>query len=99
MNNFKNSYDIIENAVINFWEATGYPHDVVVFFYQKYEHENNWRFCSEVVESCSSYEYEMAFLNDFCEGETCVKDIKIVSLREVLEYYAKGRINDPATGD
>lgn len=87
-----NSYDIIEQEVKKFWKKE-YPQDVVAFFYQKYEHEAEWEWCEEVVECNGSDDYEnMTFLNDFCEGQTCVKDVTIVSLSEVIAYYRKGML-------
>ena len=82
------SYDIIENAVREYWKQTGSPHEVVAFFYQKYENESEdkWEYLQELV--WERYD-EVYFLNDFCEGQTCVKDIKIVSLDEVLECYGE----------
>lgn len=99
MSNPKTSYNIIEDEVFKLWRESGYSYDVVAFFYQKYEWETEWHFCSEIVISDSSYTYEMTFLNDFCEGETCVKDLKIVPLRDVLEYYAERHINDAETSN
>jgi hypothetical protein len=94
MNGKKMSCDIIEAEVRKFWEESGYSFDVVAFFYQKYDWETEWCFCSEIVMSDSSYNYDMTFLNDFCEGQTCVKDLKIVPLHDVLEYYAEDRIRE-----
>lgn len=88
----KDSYDIIEAAVKEYWKKH-LPIDVVVFFYQKYEHDNNWEWCEELVESHSDSDYEnMTFLNDFCEGQTCVKDITIVPLWEVTKYYTDNKL-------
>lgn len=87
------SYDIIANAVRKYWEETGYPHDVVVFFRQKHAHDNQWFFHEELAYCSSSYDDEtVTFHNDFCEGETDVKDIQIVSLDEVLNFYADNKI-------
>ena len=82
------SYDIVENAVKEYWKQTGAPHEVVAFFYQKYENESEdkWEYLQELV--WERYD-KVYFLNDFCEGQTCVKDIKIVSLDEVLERYGE----------
>lgn len=92
MNGKKMSCDIIEAEVRKLWEDFGYSFDVVAFFCQKYDWETEWYFCSEIVMSDSSYNYDMTFLNDFCEGQTCVKDLKIVPLSNVLKYYAEGCI-------
>lgn len=86
----KNSYDIIEEAVREYYKHN-FQQDVIVYFYQKYEHESKWRWHGELVEVASDFEdpeeVELTFLNDFCEGETCVKDIQIIPLSEVIEKY------------
>lgn len=85
----KNSYDYIADAVRTYWKNT-FPQDVVVFFRQKYSFDDEW-VCLEEVAFCESdSDYETVnFLNDFCEGQTCVENIIIVPLREVLEYYIR----------
>lgn len=86
------SYDIIEEAVTKYWQESA-PQDVIVFFYQKYSHEAEWEFCKELVMANSSYDYDsMTFLNDFCEGQTDVKDITVVPLKKVTSYYAEHAI-------
>lgn len=88
----KDSYDFVEEAVRKYWENT-YPQDVVVFFYQKYECEQEWDWHEELVECESSSDYQtVCFLHDFCEGQTCVKDITIVPLSEVTSYYARNEL-------
>ena len=87
------SDDIIEEAVTKYWQESA-PQDVIVFFYQKYSHEAEWKFCKELVMANSSYDYDsMTFLNDFCEGQTDVKDIIIVPLKDVTLYYAEHVLN------
>lgn len=86
------SYDIVGEAVHKFWEEE-YPCDVVAFFYQKYDFEpdTRWQWCEEVI-TCTSSDIEYAvieFLDDFCEGQTCVKDIRIVPLHEVISFYTE----------
>lgn len=92
MDEARDSYDIIADAVREYWKLN-YPCDVVAFFFQKYEHErdNEWEWCEEVITCTSSNidRAEIEFLNDFCEGQTCVKDIHIVPLYEVTGYYTK----------
>lgn len=81
------SCDIIAETVQKYWRKS-YPQDVVVFFYQKYSHETDWRQCEELVIAHSDSDYEsITFLDDFCEGETDVKDIRIVPLWVVLSTY------------
>ena len=83
------SYDYIADAVRTYWKNS-YPRDVVAFFWQKYDYDEKWEWCEEVVfcKSDSDYE-EVSFLNDFCEGQTQVKDIKIAPLTEIIEHYSK----------
>lgn len=87
-----NSYEIIADAVRDYWESN-YPQDVVVFFQQKYSCEDKWERCAELVEctNCSDYE-NMIFLNDFCEGQTDVRDVVIVPLNDVTTFYYERRI-------
>ena len=89
------SEDYIADAVRSYWKDDGLPQDVVVYFYQKYAFDNAWCWCEEVAFSESDSDYEtVTFLNDFCEGETCVKDITIVPLSEVLEHYTKTKLGN-----
>ena len=82
------SYDVIAGAVKDYWKAN-YPQDVVAFFQQKYSWDDEWEKCEELVECHGSDDYEnMTFLSDFCEGQTDVKDVVIVSLREVTAFYS-----------
>lgn len=85
-----NSDDIIANAIREYWRKTS-PVDVIVYFYQKYEYEsdNEWEWHQELVCHQSFYNCDtVIFLNDFCEGQTCVKDITIVELDKITSYYA-----------
>ena len=87
--NEKDSYDYIEDAVRIYWKNT-FPQDVVAFFRQKYSFDDEWVCHEEAVFCKSDSDYEnVSFLNDFCEGQTCVENIQIVPLSEVLEYYAR----------
>lgn len=92
MSEQKDSYDFVAEAVRKYWEDT-YPQDVVAFFYQKYEYEQEWDWHEELVECESSSDYQTVyFLNDFCEGQTRVKDITVVPLSEVTSYYARNEL-------
>lgn len=86
------SCDAIANAVLDFWKDN-YPQDVVAFFQQKYSWDDKWDRCEELVEchGCDDYE-NMTFLSDFCEGQTEVKDVVIVPLREVTAFYYERKI-------
>lgn len=88
MSGARDSYDIVADAVREYWKKT-YEQDVVAFFYQKYDFENDnaWEWCEEVITHDGSGRLE--FLNDFCEGQTCVKEIAIVSLDEVTAFYTQ----------
>lgn len=83
------SYDIIAAKVREYWKAT-YPQDVIAFFYQKYDFESEmeWEWCRELISPHGSDDYErVIFENDFCEGQTDVKDVRIVSLDEIIDFY------------
>lgn len=86
------SYDVIAEAVKDYWKAN-YPQDVVAFFQQKYSWDDKWERCEELVECHESNNYEnMTFLSDFCEGQTEVKDVVIIPLREVTAFYYERKI-------
>ena len=88
------SYDVIAGAVKDYWKVN-YPQDVVAFFQQKYSWDDKWARCEELVECHGSDDYEnMTFLSDFCEGQTEVKDVVIIPLREVTAFYYKGKIEN-----
>jgi len=94
-NGIKNSYDHIADEVRKYWK-NNYIQDVVAFFWQKYDYEadSKWEWHEEVVfcESCYSDDTKLSFLYDFCEGQTCVKDVVIVPLSEVTEFYAEMKL-------
>lgn len=84
-----NSYDIVVAKVREYWEQT-HPQDVIVFFCQKYsfESEMEWERCRELVTNYAPNDYEsVIFENDFCEGQTDVKDVRIVPLDEIIDFY------------
>lgn len=88
------SYDVIAGAVKDYWKVN-YPQDLVAFFQQKYSWDDKWERCEELVECCGSDDYEnMAFLSDFCEGQTEVKNVVIIPLREVTAFYYKRKIEN-----
>ena len=88
------SYDVIVGAVKDYWKVN-YPQDVVAFFRQKYSWDDKWERCEELVECHGSDDYEnMSFLSDFCEGQTEVKDVVIIPLREVTAFYYKKKIEN-----
>lgn len=83
------SYTIIAQAVREFW-INSIPQPVIAFFYQKYERQKEWEWHEELITCNGSDDYEtVIFECDFCEGQTQVKNIKIVPLNEITSYYAK----------
>ena len=88
------SYDVIAGAVKDYWKVN-YPQDVVSFFQQKYSWDDKWERCEELVECHGNDDYEnMTFLSDFCEGQTEVKDVVIIPLREVTAFYYERKIKN-----
>lgn len=84
-----NTYDIVADKVRSFWKET-YPQDVVAFFFQKYSFESEWEYCRELIYPHGSDDYDtVIFHSDFCEGQTEIKNIKIVPLDEIIESYDK----------
>lgn len=79
------SYTIVYNAVKSFWKKTCLQ-PVVVFFSQKYAFEDDWEKCTEIAYP-DDYCDEVVFEDDFCEGQTEVKDIKIVPVGEIVQFY------------
>lgn len=92
------SYDIIADTVRKYWnEVSRHPCDVIAFFYQRYDYEsdNDWRFEQELCMPYSSDDFNtVEFLDDFCEGETEVKDIRIVPLDDILDYYVETKLTN-----
>ena len=85
----KDSYDIVGEAVREYWKST-YPQDMIAFFYQKYEWEKEWEWEEEFASPHASDDFEtVVFQYDFCEGQTCVKDLIVVPFDEVSGFYAE----------
>lgn len=83
----KDSEEIIADTVRKYWKET-HPHNVVVFFEQKYEHEFSWNEEWVIAEPYSSSNSDTVIFNtDFCEGQTEVRSIKIADLDDVVDYY------------
>lgn len=70
-------------------------------FYQKYEWSDKWEECIEIVECQDGVNVE--FQRDFCEGQTEVKNVTILTLYEVgdilrdigiVEAYRRERENE-----
>ena len=88
----KYSDDLVAEAVIkyykeheDYWAFSNHKYLVAVF-YQKYAHSEKWNHEIELlVYNCDTD--IVSFEDDFCEGQTDVKDIKIYELDDVLEYF------------
>lgn len=60
------------------------------FFYQKYDFDSDdeWEWCEEYIYPESSTDYETVnFMMDFCEGQTCVKNLVVVSFDRVTAFF------------
>lgn len=89
------TYDYVAEAVRNFWKKT-HPQTVIVFFDQKYEYESDdeWEHCQEMVDCYSDIDCEhVEFQIDFCEGQTCIRNIKVVPLDIIVNFYEKNATN------
>lgn len=81
------TYDYVSHAVRSYWKSH-YPQPVIAFFYQKYDFEDVWEQCSELIDCESDMDCEsVIFENDFCEGQTDIKCLHVVSLNNILNYY------------
>ena len=82
-----NSYEIIANEVMEYVEYQT-KHDrvidafYIVHFYQKYDWSDKWEECTEIVELVGP-PGDVNFMMDFCEGQTDVKDVTVISLLEI----------------
>lgn len=84
----KDSYEIIGDAVREYWKKECFAVPVIVFFSQKYSHEKEWEHCEELVMCHSDTDFEhVEFLSDFCEGQTDVANIHIKELDKVTDFY------------
>ena len=83
------AYDIVGDVVKDFWRNIGHPCDCIAYFDMKYDWETIWdNNYQELVTCYGSDDFEtVIFENDFCEGQTDVKNIKIVPLDVVTDYY------------
>lgn len=84
----KRTDDIVTEAIRNFWDNNGFPEDVVVFFDQKYDYEDRWEHIRCIVTPNGSNDFEtVCFEWDFNEGQTDIRNIRIVTLEEVLDKF------------
>ena len=87
------SQDVLAEQVKKYWGKIGYPHDVVCYFKQKYSRDEEWDTCYTIAECESSFNFDtIIFSDDFCEGQEDIKDIHIVDLEKVLDYYGEVQI-------
>ena len=90
---YKDSYKIVADEIRRFWKERHFAEPVIAFFYQKYDYKDKWEWHEEIAEDNATDDYEsVTFLYDFCEGQTCVKDVAIVPLDRVTEYYTENAI-------
>lgn len=89
-----NSYDIIANAVreyvcLQMKDDRCIDDTYIAHFYQKYEWEDKWEECTTLIFDQDLPNGVIEFQSDFCEGQTEVKDIAIMSLHEVGDLLGK----------
>lgn len=83
------TYDIITQAIREYWKIN-FMQPVIAFFYQKYEWEKEWEWCEVLAQPQGIYNgKDVIYEYDFNEGQTQAKNIKIVSLYDVTEFYAE----------
>jgi len=83
------SCTIVYNAVMSFWKKTCFQ-PVVVFFSQKHEFEDEWEQHAEIAYPDNYYD-DVVLMDHFCDGQTEVKDIKIVPIDELVQFYIDNR--------
>lgn len=83
------SCTIVYNAVRSFWKKTCFQ-PVVVFFSQKHEFEDEWEQHAEIAYPDNYYD-DVVLMDHFCDGQTEVKDIKIVPIDELVQFYIDNR--------
>ena len=94
------AYDIVGDAVRNFWHQIGHPCDCIAFFDMRYDWDNRWDRCRELITCNGSTDFDtVIFECDFCEGQTVVDNLCIVPLDEVTDYYWQNRIMEDETDD
>lgn len=99
----KYSDDIVAEAVEKYYKDNEYlwgfsdTKYLVAVFYQKYSYEEKWHHEAELlVYNCKTG--IVIFDNDFCEGQTDVKDIKIYDLDDVIEFFKDNYKEDEDNG-
>lgn len=89
INGRRDTYDIIAEAVREYWKKKG-SQDVIVFFEQKYDSPySEWVKMEELIESEGMESDRIIFHNDFCEGHMLARNIHVIPLWVVLRHYRK----------
>lgn len=81
-----NNYDAVANATREYWRKND-KKQVVAIFDQKYSHEKEWEHLRVFIDYDDRHDDTVIFDYDFCEGQTDIKNLKIVSLDEILDVY------------
>ena len=88
----KTSFDILSEAVDNYYDTIRRYPDVVCFFKQRYE-DDEWEDVEVLITTNSSDGFSEPTIiqcdYDFCEGQTEVKDIYISELDLVFSFAHK----------
>lgn len=93
INGQKDTYDYVAEAVRDYWSKT-HPQDMVAFFEQKYDdpYDKEWIKEEEIVMWCGDLTDRLEFLNDFNEGQTMIRNLEVVPLDDVLQFYRQHKI-------
>ena len=93
INGQKDTYDYVAEAVRDYWNKT-YPQDMVAFFEQKYDdpYDKEWIEMEELIESEGDFSDNIIFHNDFNEGQTMIRNLEVVPLNDVLQFYRQHNI-------
>lgn len=89
------SEDILTELVRKYWTKTGFPHDVVCYFKQKHSQDEEWekRYIRGESMSDSDSDSVLFYEEFFREGqEDIIKDIHLVDLEKILDYYGEAQI-------
>lgn len=93
INGKKDTYDYVAEAVRDYWNKT-HPQDMVAFFEQKYDdpYDKEWIEMEELIESEGDLSDNIIFHNDFNEGQTMIRNLEVVPLYDVLQFYRQHKI-------
>lgn len=81
-------YDVMAKYLNKCLKLSGnhFVTEFVAFFEYKYMHEDNWSLASELV-LIDDDNTQHTWVNDWWEGQECFRNIHIVPLRYVMNYY------------